>query len=264
MVLQVRQMGGWYDKQRIMRFLRNDYDNFYLLFDLENYNFLMGNSQFYFARDGSDMSGVMLIYYHSSGVKDIWFSGNDESFDLLLRNIDRSKSLVHMRFNGNLKFFDDADRIYHEYCMVVDKPNGEKDKSVMLLSADAHQQYGQLMSQWQGTRFPSMGKEEFRNLLTYSTVYGYYDGENLASAATLGAVWKDWFVISSVFTDPRYRNRGYAGKVISTIMSNYNHLSKGILYVNKENPAAINVYRKLGFKVYSEELWVDYGTGLVP
>jgi predicted GNAT family acetyltransferase len=47
-------------------------------------------------------------------------------------------------------------------------------------------------------------------------------------------------------------------------MSNYNHLSKGILYVNKENPAAINVYRKLGFKVYSEELWVDYGTGLVP
>ena len=31
---------GWFEKQKLMKILKNDYDNFYMLFDLDNFNFL--------------------------------------------------------------------------------------------------------------------------------------------------------------------------------------------------------------------------------
>ncbi len=264
MAYQVKQLGGWYEKQRVLKLLKQEYDNFYILFDLENYNFLMGSSFFYYAKDGNQIDGVMLVYYHSSGIKDIWLYGNNDSIKALLENFDRDNSVFHLRFNDNEYLFNDSGKIYHEYCMVNEEPDGKSDGQVRLLSQDYYRDYGRLMRQWEGTRFPRMNEEEFKNILNYSTVYGYIDNGHLTSAATMGAVWHDWFVISSVFTDPEYRNRGHAGKVISTILWNYRHLSKAILYVNKYNDAAIRAYKKNNFNIYSEELWVDYGTGLIP
>lgn len=264
MTLQVKQLGGWYDKQRVMKLLRDHYDNFYLLFDLENFNFLIGSSFFYYVKDGNDITGVMLVYYHSSGIKDVWYYGSNESLVALLENFDRDKSVFHLRYNNNESIFSDSERIFHEYCMVNERPDGIKYERVKLLSQDSWQEYGKMMSQWNGTRFPKMQPEEFKNILNYSTVYGYFVDGKLVSAATMGAIWHDWFVISSVFTDPGFRNHGYAEKVVSTILANYSHLGRAILYVNKENEAAIRSYKKNNFSIYSEELWVDYGTGLVP
>ncbi|MGC8574575.1 MAG: GNAT family N-acetyltransferase [Thermoplasmata archaeon] len=264
MSLHIKQLGGWYDKQRILKILKEDYDNFYILFDLENYNFLIGSSFFYYAKEGNEIKGVMLIYYHSSGIRDIWLSGDNEALSAFLENFDRERSVFHLRFNNNENIFKDAEKIYHEYCMVNEKPDGVIYKDVKLISQDYYKDYGRLMSQWNGTRFPRMTEDEFKNILNYSTVYGYFVDGQLVSAATMGATWRDWFVISSVFTDPNHRNKGYAGKVVSTILGNYNHLGKAILYVNKNNDSAINAYKRNNFRIYSEELWVDYGTGLIP
>ncbi len=264
MEVEVKKLEGWFEKQRLMKILKSDYDNFYMLFDLDNFNFLLGNSSFLYVKTNNEITGVLLNYYHSTGIKDIWVYGDNGSVKTLLSYVDKSTSVIHLRFNNNLELFKDAPNIYGEYCMVHERPRGKRDENVKLLTQDRYVQYGKLMSQWENTRFKTMDLEEFRGLLNYSTVFGYFVGEELVSAATLGAVWKDWFVISSVFTDPAHRNKGYAQKLISSMLDQYSNLDKAILFVNKNNAPAIRAYSKLGFKLFSEDLWVDYGTGLVP
>ncbi|MGC8645479.1 MAG: GNAT family N-acetyltransferase [Thermoplasmata archaeon] len=264
MALEVKKLEGWFEKQKLMKFLKDRYDNFYMLFDLDNFNFLIGNSSFLYARDGAEIRGVLLNYYHSSGIKDIWAYGDPGATGMLLDHVDRSSSVIHVRAEGNEDAFSDASNIYREYCMVNQAPSGIYDGNVSILSQDMYLQYARLISQWENTRFTTMSPEEFRNLLGFSTVYGYFVGDELVSVATLGAVWKGWFVISSVFTDPRYRNRGYVQKLLSSMLYRYSNLDTAILFVNKENAPAIRAYGKVNFTVYSEDLWVDYGTGLVP
>lgn len=264
MPIEVKKLEGWFEKQRLIKFLRNEYDNFYLLFDLDNFNFLLGNSSFLYAKNDNDIIGVLLNYYHSSGIKDIWTYGNKESTERLLSFVDRSSSVVHLRFDDNLDVFRDATNVYREYCMVSEKPSGFQDENVRLLTQDMYTQYARLISQWPNTRFVTMELDEFRNLLNYSTVFGYFMDGKLVSVATLGAVWKNWYIISSVFTDPLHRNKGYVQKLISSMLHHYKNLDKAILFVNKENDPAVKAYSNLGFRIFSEDLWVDYGTGLVP
>lgn len=264
MAIEVKKLEGWFEKQKLMKILKNDYDNFYMLFDLDNFNFLLGSSSFLYAKVDNEITGVLLNYYHSSGVKDIWLYGDTESVENLLGYVDRSSSIIHTRFQNNLHLFGDAPNIYREYCMVNENPVGRYDVNVKLLTQEWYTQYAKLISQWSNTRFKTMEMDEFRNILNYSTVFGYFIDGNLVSAATLGAVWKNWFVVSSVFTDPAHRNKGYVQKLISSMLDHYSNLDKAILFVNKDNPPAVKAYSNLGFRIYSEDLWVDYGTGLVP
>ncbi|MCL6003134.1 MAG: GNAT family N-acetyltransferase [Thermoplasmatales archaeon] len=264
MAVEVKKLEGWFEKQKLMKILKNDYDNFYMLFDLDNFNFLLGNSSFLYAKSNNDITGILLNYYHSTGVKDIWLHGDNESEESLMTYVDKGNSVIHVRYNDNLAMFSDAPNVYREYCMVNEKPGGRSDENVKMLTQDKYTQYARLISQWENTRFKTMELDEFRNLLNYSTIFGYFVDDNLVSAATLGAIWKDWFVVSSVFTDPAHRNKGYVQKLISSMLDHYSNLDKAILFVNKDNAAAIKAYSNLGFRIYSEDLWVDYGTGLVP
>lgn len=264
MALEVKKLEGWFEKQKLIKLLKNDYDNFYMLFDLDNFNFLLGNSSFLYSRAGNEITGVLLNYYHSTGVKDIWLYGDNESATTLLGCVDKSSSVIHARFNDNTGLFSDAPTIYKEYCMVIERPAGKRDENMKLLTQDKYTQYAGLISQWPNTRFKTMQLDEYRNLLNYSTVFGYFVDGSLVSAATLGAIWKNWFVVSSVFTDPVHRNKGYVQRLISSMLDHYGNLDKGILFVNKDNAPAVKAYSNLGFKIYSEDLWVDYGTGLVP
>lgn len=264
MTLEVKRLEGWFERQKLMKYLKDEYDNFYLLFDLDNFNFLLGNSSFLYSKEDKTINGVLLNYYHSSGIKDIWAYGEAKSIEKLMTFVDKTTSVVHLREDDNLHIFDDATNIYREYCMVNERPTGVRDDHVKLLSQDMYKQYASLISQWQNTRFVSMELDEFRSLLNYSTIYGYFVDDRMVSAATLGAVWKDWFVISSVFTDPTQRNKGYVQRLISSMLSHYSSQEKAILFVNKDNPAAVKAYSNLGFQVFAQDLWVDYGTGLVP
>lgn len=264
MQLEIKKLEGWFEKQKLLKYLKGDYDNFYLLFDLDNYSFLLGSSSFLYAKGSDEIKGVLLNYYHSSGIKDVWTYGENSAIESLIEYVNKSSTVFHLRFNDNLNIFPDATSVYREYCMVNETSSGVSDRNVRLVTQDKFTQYASLISQWDNTRFKTMKTEEFRNLLNYSTVYGYFVDDRLVSAATLGAVWKNWFIVSSVFTDPVHRNKGYVQKLISAMLEQYKHFEKAILFVNKENVAAIKAYGNLGFKIYSEDLWVDYGTGLVP
>ncbi len=264
MSTEIRRLRSWLDKQRIVRFLKEKYDNIYILFDIDNYYMLSVNNQFYYTLNDGEIDSVALVYYSSSGIKDIWGYGNSYSLLSIINSLDLNKSVVHVSTEVNINKISGYSALYREYCMYMKPPNGEDNDNVRLLGQDDYLSYMKLMVNWTGSRFPNMGPNDFMNSVTYGTIYGYFENGSLLSAASVGAIWKQWFVISSVFTDPNARNRGLAKKVISKMLHDYSHMDAAILFVNVENPPAISAYNKLGFKIYSTSYWIDFDTGLVP
>lgn len=264
MSLEIRRMKSWFDKQKILRFLDEKYDNVYILFDIDNYYFLSNTNQFYYTISDGEVDAVVLVYYSSSGVKDIWGVGSSTSLLNIFNSLDLSNSVVHTPINFEVNNMSGYSSLFKEYCMYLKQPIGNDQPSVRLLGPSDYMEYMKLMVNWNGSRFPKMSVEDFKNNVTYGTIYGYFYEGKILSAASVGAIWKQWFVVSSVFTHPDFRNRGLAKKVISKILYDYSHMETAILFVNVDNKPAINAYSSLGFRNYSENYWIDFNTGLVP
>ncbi|MEM2795591.1 MAG: GNAT family N-acetyltransferase, partial [Thermofilaceae archaeon] len=80
----------------------------------------------------------------------------------------------------------------------------------------------------------------------------------LASIASRYLTLRDVHIIGDVYTKPEYRGRGYAKAVTSEVTREA--VSSGataLLHVEKNNEAAIKVYKSLGFKIISERPWIN-------
>lgn len=79
--------------------------------------------------------------------------------------------------------------------------------------------------------------------------YGLYEHGRLASFVAAPEMLEDLAIIRGVYTAPEYRGKGYAESVCSAIVQTLLEQGKEVfLYVSKENPPALRVYRRLGFK----------------
>ncbi len=80
--------------------------------------------------------------------------------------------------------------------------------------------------------------------------FGAYHGKNrLASYAASPEMLDDLAIVRGVFTAPEERNKGCSTSVCSALVRRL--LQEGrevMLYVSKDNPSAIKVYRKIGFR----------------
>ena len=79
--------------------------------------------------------------------------------------------------------------------------------------------------------------------------FGLFKGGKLVSYAASPEILDDLAIVRGVFTAPEERNKGYSKSVCSVLVGKL--LDEGrdvILYVSKDNSAAIEVYRKIGFK----------------
>jgi len=79
--------------------------------------------------------------------------------------------------------------------------------------------------------------------------FGLFKGKKLVSYAASPEIIEDLAIIRGVFTAPDERNKGYSQSVCSALVKKL--LSEGkevMLYVSRDNPAAIKVYKKIGFK----------------
>ncbi len=82
---------------------------------------------------------------------------------------------------------------------------------------------------------------------------GLIDEENNAVRGYLTAsITIDEADIESVFTFPKFRNKGIAFSLIEKFFSEYPNLKKIFLEVRKGNIPAINAYKKAGFIQISE------------
>jgi len=81
------------------------------------------------------------------------------------------------------------------------------------------------------------------------SAFGLFKGKKLVSYAASPETLEDLAIIRGVFTAPDERNHGYSKSVCSLLVSRLLDQGKDvILYVSKDNAAAIRVYRKIGFK----------------
>ncbi|MBR5676374.1 MAG: ribosomal protein S18-alanine N-acetyltransferase [Neisseriaceae bacterium] len=69
------------------------------------------------------------------------------------------------------------------------------------------------------------------------------------------AIWQtvlDEAELHLILTDMAHRRQGYAEKLIQSFVAKNPHIRRIILEVRKSNTAAINLYKKQGFKAISE------------
>jgi ribosomal protein S18 acetylase RimI-like enzyme len=112
---------------------------------------------------------------------------------------------------------------------------------------------------------PSVPMEWIRERLDTDIVYGIFENGNVASVASIVAWLPKVAVIMGVETKPEFRKRGYGTEVVSAAVKEGLRLSETCsLFVRADNEQAVSIYKKLGFKKVAEELWIDFGTGLVP
>jgi GNAT superfamily N-acetyltransferase len=79
--------------------------------------------------------------------------------------------------------------------------------------------------------------------------FGVFRSGRLVSCAVSPEMLEDLAIVRGVFTLAEERNKGYSSSVCSALVERL--LGQGrdvILYVSEENPAAIKVYTRIGFK----------------
>lgn len=92
----------------------------------------------------------------------------------------------------------------------------------------------------------------------------FCDGE-LVSVASLVAWLPQVAVIMGVETRQGFRKRGFGNSVVSAaLMEALRRSESCTLFVRSDNEEAISLYRKLGFRKFADELFIDIGTGIVP
>ena len=76
------------------------------------------------------------------------------------------------------------------------------------------------------------------------TVYAIYEQNKIVSSALLSSVFDKNAVLTGVRTEPSFRNKGYAGALVSKLCGAVN----GAVFLMRENDKNENFYRRLGFK----------------
>ncbi len=101
--------------------------------------------------------------------------------------------------------------------------------------------------------------EHARELIAKQRPYGVFINDELVSIALAYVRMPEVWVVGGVYTKPRFRGRGYAKAVTSAVTEEaVNAGAKAVLHVRRDNEAALKVYRRLGYRVISEKVWIFY------
>ena len=114
-----------------------------------------------------------------------------------------------------------------------------------------------LFASAQRMRGRRIGEEEAKAMLREQRCYGIIEDGRIVSMACRYLMLPEVGCVGSVYTDPLYRGRGYARAVTSAISADIvGSGALAMLHVEKDNAPAIRVYRKLGYQVAGQKLWL--------
>jgi RimJ/RimL family protein N-acetyltransferase len=96
-------------------------------------------------------------------------------------------------------------------------------------------------------------------------LYGVFINDELVSYAGSFIQLPQLWVIGGVYTNPKYRSKGYATQATSAITEEaLRNAEAAALFVRTDNNPAKKVYEKIGYRKIGEKIWIDVGTGLKP
>jgi predicted GNAT family acetyltransferase len=104
-----------------------------------------------------------------------------------------------------------------------------------------------------------------REWVTTLPTYGVFaDGRLVSYASSFIQIPQVW-MIGGVYTDQRYRSRGYATQATSAATEQaLKNAESAALFVRADNTPAIKAYTKIGYRRIGEKVWTDQGTGHKP
>ena len=131
----------------------------------------------------------------------------------------------------------------------LDNSNEDISKQIYYIFQNAYKVEAKLI----GTlHFPPLSRTAKNVLSSKSIFYGFRECDKLAGVIEI--VFKDnQLDIHSLTVEPRYFNKGIAGKLIAFVLEKYD-CSKAIVETAVVNTPAINLYMKYGFVEYKR--WI--------
>jgi ribosomal protein S18 acetylase RimI-like enzyme len=239
------------------RFVKQDYGDYYFFI----YDLILQpqKSKVWLALEGEQILGLMLVY---DGYM-VQLRGNPVAVGALLTGLD----LEHLELNAPIDCENEVLSKFPVYSkketltlMVLDKgkENLPVTTKVERLGEADFGDVAALMRDSYPAIWSDMTAENVKHLTSPegTVLFGVKrEGKLVAFGSTIlspkiGHVM--WLA-----TDKQWRNRGFATSILSTlIQENLNKADKTIIYVMDDNPAAKQLYSKMGFAPYKTYLFL--------
>jgi len=233
-------------EDQLLEFLNRDrISHFFSIYDLGHFK---NKTAVWLALSSDDIVGYLLEY--DSHI--LCMRGSRECVPLLLRKSSLSEAMLNVephQLSATKKVFEPIEP--------ADKTTVGKITTFVVMKASRDTFKPTLLHEVQELKRESATElagllgvklEQALDLLN-GFAFGFYESEKLVSYAASPEVLEDLAIVRGVFTAPDRRCKGYSKAACSALVSRL--LDKGkevMLYVSKDNAAALSVYRSLGFR----------------
>jgi RimJ/RimL family protein N-acetyltransferase len=230
---------------QLLEFLNRDrISHFFSLYDLE---YFKDRTAVWLALSTDDIVGYLLEYDRSI----LCLRGSGHCVPLLLRKANLREAMLNIephQLSAVKKVFDPIDpadkaTVGKITTFVVMKTTRDTFNPAILprVRELKRESAAELAS------FLGINSQQALNSLS-GVAFGLYEDEKLVSYAASPEILEDLAIVRGVLTAPDKRCKGYSKAVCSALVSKL--LGEGkvvMLYVSKDNAAALRVYRSLGF-----------------
>lgn len=140
------------------------------------------------------------------------------------------------------------------------KPKKYDEQNFLILKKEDLDEYIRLGRESDGENLEDPIKESERKRVNLELSFALKIDGKIVSRATLHGASKNYFQIGGVTTKKSERGKGYAKRVVSSLCKHFfaKNIENAILYVDKDNLAALKVYKAIGFKKEGECVQAAY------
>jgi GNAT superfamily N-acetyltransferase len=229
----------------LLEFLNRDrISHFFSLYDLEHFK---TKTSVLLALSADDIVGYLLEYDKHI----ICMRGSRDCVSLLLRKSSLTEAMLNIeppQLSAVKKMFepiDPADKATVGKIttfVVMKAPRGTSKPALLREVRELKRENATELAGLLGVKL-----KQASDLLN-GFAFGFYESEKLVSYAASPEILEDLAIVRGVFTAPDKRGKGYSKAVCSALVSRLLDAGKEVmLYVSKDNAAALSVYRSLGF-----------------
>lgn len=223
-------------------------------------------SKFYYILDNNDISYFLISGHPANRSIPVVILGgqNDSVKKLLDEYLPKPPLVIRDTPEKFLRLVNEKlpDAIvYPEYRMDVDKEHfTPKHKGI---AERLDEKDAPALARFHGA--PEQAAQGFIGWLKGATIYGIFDGQKLAAIGSTVISLPEVWVLVSIQTLPEYRGRGFGTEITSALTAKALEESQcSSLTVRKDNGPAIHVYKKLGYSVREDRIWVDAEANSAP
>ncbi len=192
--------------------------------------------------------GYMLIYYGAT-IPSVILYGEEKSIASLLNLMNLEKAIIHMPYEYR-KLWRGRGDMYKILIMGREPERFEVSSEIVRIKEKE-----KLSLLFQDPTYL------IRKAKTWGIIREGYAVSAISALAYTPEVW----VLGALITKKEYRRRGYAKKLVAYFLNEaYGKTKKVVLWVRSDNYAAIELYRKYGFKVIGEDVWINVGVNVLP